>query len=65
VINERLTLVTILFLPLTVSTGFFGMNFGWMVGHIGSLASFVVLGILVPALLVVVTVIGTRRLGGD
>ncbi len=39
-INERLTLVAIVGFPLTVSTGFFGMNFGWLVENIGSLATF-------------------------
>ena len=30
-VMERLTIVATIFLPLSVVTGFFGMNFGWMV----------------------------------
>jgi magnesium transporter len=41
----RLTVVATFFLPLTFATGFFGMNFGWMVGHIDSAASFFMLGV--------------------
>ncbi len=36
VVIERLTIVATIFLPLTVLTGFFGMNFGWLVNHIRS-----------------------------
>jgi len=49
----RVTVFASVFLPLTFITGFFGMNFGWMVGHIDSFGTFLVLGIvgtLVPAL---------------
>ena len=49
----RLTVFASVFLPLTFITGFFGMNFGWMVRHIDSFEAFLILGIgggLVPAL---------------
>jgi magnesium transporter len=45
VIMERLTVVATIFLPLTLVTSFFGQNFGWMVDHITSLATFLVLGV--------------------
>jgi magnesium transporter len=41
----RLTVVATIFLPLTFATGFFGMNFGWMVRHIDSAAAFFMLGV--------------------
>jgi magnesium transporter len=41
----RLTIVATIFLPLTFATGFFGMNFGWLVRHIDSAESFFVLGV--------------------
>ena len=61
VINERLTLVAVIFFPLTVSTGFFGMNFDWLVSNIGSLPAFLMLGILLPIALGV-TLVGARWL---
>lgn len=62
VISERLTLVAVVWLPLTVSTSFFGMNFGWLTTHIGSAAAFVMLGIVLPLALVMVSLIGARWL---
>jgi magnesium transporter len=44
-IMERLTVVATIFLPLTFVSGFFGMNFAWMVRRIDSFAAFAILGI--------------------
>lgn len=40
-----LTVVATIFLPLTFLTGFFGMNFSWMIRHIGSELAFWLLGV--------------------
>jgi magnesium transporter len=42
---KQLTLVAMIFLPLTFITGFFGQNFGWLVGHVDSFWAFAVLGL--------------------
>lgn len=50
-LNQRayvLSIVGTIFVPLTFVTGFFGMNFGWMVDHIGSAIAFWLLGITIP-----------------
>jgi Mg2+ and Co2+ transporter CorA len=50
-LNQRAYLVSVIatiFVPLTFLTGFFGMNFGWMVDHIDSPAAFLLLGLVVP-----------------
>lgn len=41
----RLTIVATIFLPLTFLTGFFGMNFDWMVGEVASAGAFWLLGV--------------------
>jgi magnesium transporter len=42
---ENLTQIATFLLPLTVVSGFFGMNFGWMVGRIDTMWSFIVFGV--------------------
>ncbi len=58
---NRLTLVSLIFLPLTFLTGFFGMNFRWMTEVIDSAAAFAVLGVILPSLCVALTVGWLRR----
>ena len=58
---NRLTLVSLIFLPLTFISGFFGMNFGWMTQSIGSADAFVLLGVILPTLCVALAVVWLRR----
>jgi magnesium transporter len=44
-VTKQLTIVATVFLPLSFVTGFFGQNFGWMVGNIQSASTFFTLGI--------------------
>jgi Mg2+ and Co2+ transporter CorA len=53
---NQLTLVSIIFLPITFITGYFGMNFQWLVNSTESTASWVLLGAVLPILAVIVSV---------
>jgi magnesium transporter len=44
-IATRLSVLATIFVPLTIITGFFGQNFGWLVDHIDSLTAFLVWGV--------------------
>jgi magnesium transporter len=59
----RLTIVATIFLPLSFATGFFGMNFGWLVRHIDSAEAFLVLGVGGMVLPLVVAAILLVRAG--
>jgi magnesium transporter len=58
-----LTAVATVFLPLTFVTGFFGMNFGWMVQEIDSAVAFWLLGVGGSILAAVLTAYLVRRRG--
>jgi magnesium transporter len=65
-LNERAYVVSVLaaiFVPLTFVTGFFGMNFGWMVDRIDTEVAFWLLALVIPAATAVVAWrVGLRRL---
>ena len=59
---KALTVVASLFLPLTFLTGFFGMNFGWLVSRIGSPYAFGI-GLSVMAVSILTQLFFFRRRG--
>lgn len=60
---NQLTIVTIIFLPITFLTGYFGMNFQWIDNLIESDTAYLVLGVALPILLIVFSVLWLVRRG--
>jgi Mg2+ and Co2+ transporter CorA len=60
---NQLTIVTIIFLPITFLTGYFGMNFNWLDDQLNSMGSYLFWGIAMPALIVIGSIVLLIRKG--
>ena len=48
-------IVTMIFLPITFLTGYFGMNFAWLDNQLNSFGMWLFLGLAVPVVIVIVS----------
>jgi magnesium transporter len=61
-VMRRLTVIATLFMPLTFITGFFGMNFAWLVAHISTLGAFL-FGVALMLITILIQFLYFRRRG--
>lgn len=52
---NQLTVVTVLFLPITFLTGYFGMNFAWIDNLLESAPAYLILGLALPIVVLIVS----------
>lgn len=60
---NQLTVVTIIFLPITFLTGYFGMNFQWIDNLIVGEAAYFIFGVTLPILLLLGSILWLTRRG--
>ena len=60
---NQLTVVTIIFLPITFLTGYFGMNFQWIDNLLETETSYLLFGIALPVLLLILSIVWLAQRG--